>query len=32
MYFIYGEKEVRVLKEKDPVLAQVIDKLGHIER
>lgn len=31
-YFIYGKKELRILKEQDPVLAQVIDTLGPIKR
>ncbi len=32
MYFAYGEKEVEELKSKDKKLAEVIDKLGHIQR
>ncbi len=32
MYFRYGSKETDYLKRKDKVLAEVIDKIGHIER
>ncbi|MDO4545775.1 MAG: DNA-3-methyladenine glycosylase [Bacillota bacterium] len=32
MYFIYGSTEVNYLKNKDPILGQVIDKVGHIDR
>ena len=31
MYFEYGEKEISYLKEKDKILAQAIDIIGHIE-
>ncbi len=31
-YFEYGEKEIEYLKSKDPVLAKVIDEIGHIKR
>jgi len=32
MFFEYGEKETEYLKSKDKKLAEVIDKIGHIER
>lgn len=32
MYFAYGEKEIDYLKCKDSKLAEVIDKIGHIDR
>ena len=32
MYFEYGEKEITYLKQKDKRLAEVIDKVGMIER
>lgn len=32
MYFEYGEKEIKYLKSKDKKLAEVIDKIGHINR
>lgn len=32
MYFAYGEKEISYLKSKDKKLAEVIDKIGHIDR
>lgn len=32
MYFEYGEKEIEYLKSKDARLADVIDKVGHIDR
>lgn len=32
MYFEYGTKETDYLKSKDKKLAEVIDKIGHIER
>ncbi|MBR5969023.1 MAG: DNA-3-methyladenine glycosylase 2 family protein [Lachnospiraceae bacterium] len=32
MFFPYGEKETAYLKAKDPKLADVIDRVGHIER
>ena len=32
MYFEYGEKEILYLKSKDKKLAEVIDKIGWIER
>lgn len=32
MYFAYGEKELAYLKGKDKKLAEVIDKIGHINR
>lgn len=32
MYFEYGEKEITYLKQKDKRLAEVIDKIGMIER
>lgn len=32
MYFEYGDKEISYLKAKDKKLAEVIDKIGHIER
>jgi DNA-3-methyladenine glycosylase II len=32
MYFSYGEKEKNYLKEQDPLLGQVIDLVGHIQR
>ncbi len=32
MYFEYGDKELEYLKKKDKKLAEVIDKVGHIER
>lgn len=32
MYFQYGDKEIEYLKSKDKKLAEVIDKVGHIDR
>ena len=32
MYFEYGEKETEYLKSKDKKLAEVIDRIGHINR
>lgn len=32
MFFEYGEKETFYLKEKDPRLAEIIEKIGHIDR
>lgn len=32
MYFAYGEKEIKHLKQQDPLLAEVIELLGHIHR
>lgn len=32
MYFEYGEREIRYLKSRDPVLGTVIDSSGHIYR
>ena len=32
MFFEYGEKEIEYLKKKDARLAEVIDKIGHIDR
>ncbi len=32
LYFEYGETETEYLKSKDPRLAEVINRLGHIER
>lgn len=32
MYFKYGEKEINYLKNKDKRLAEVIDKIGYVER
>ena len=32
MFFEYGEKEIEYLKKKDVRLAEVIDKIGHIDR
>lgn len=32
MYFTYGEKEMRYLKQKDKRLGEVIEKVGHIYR
>lgn len=32
MFFEYGEKETEYLKSKDACLAEVIEKVGHIER
>lgn len=31
-YFEYGKKEIEHLKSKDPILGEVIDEVGHIER
>jgi len=31
-YFEYGEREVTYLKERDPILGDAIDKIGHIYR
>lgn len=31
-YFKYGNKEVEHLKEKDPILGEAIDRIGHIKR
>lgn len=32
MYFSYGDKEIKYLKEQDPLLGQVMDQVGHIHR
>ena len=32
MYFRYGEKETEYLKAKDPKMAEVIERIGHIDR
>lgn len=32
MYFQYGDKETEYLKSKDKKLAEVIDKVGHVDR
>ena len=32
MYFEYGDKETEYLKSRDARLAEVIDKIGHIDR
>ena len=32
MYFVYGEKETEYLKSRDRRLAEVIDRIGHIDR
>lgn len=32
MFFQYGEKEITYLKQKDKRLAEVIDKIGKVER
>ncbi len=32
MYFKYGEKEICYLKSKDKKLAEIIDKIGYVER
>lgn len=32
MYFVYGQKEIEYLKNKDKVLADAMDKIGHIQR
>lgn len=32
MYFSYGEKEIKYLKQQDPLLAEIIDLFGHIYR
>ena len=32
MFFAYGEKEITYLKQKDKRLAEIIDKIGMIER
>lgn len=32
MYFAYGEKEIEYLKGKDKKLAEVMERVGHIER
>lgn len=32
MYFEYGEREVEYLKSRDKKLAEIIDKIGHIDR
>ena len=32
MYFEYGDKELEYLKNRDKKLAEVIDKIGHIDR
>lgn len=32
MYFRYSDKETDYLKSKDKALAEIIDKIGHIER
>ena len=31
-YFLYGEKEISYLKNKDKRLAEVIDKIGMVKR
>ena len=32
MFFEYGEKEITYIKQKDKRLAEIIDKIGMIER
>lgn len=32
MFFHYGRAEVEYLKARDPVLGEIIDKVGHVER
>ena len=32
MYFDYGETETEYLKQKDKILGEIIDKIGHIKR
>ena len=32
MFFAYGKKEITYLKQKDKRLAEIIDKIGMIER
>lgn len=32
MYFVYGQKEIEYLKNKDKVLADAMDKIGYIQR
>lgn len=32
MYFQYGDKEIEYLRSKDKKLAEVIDKVGRIDR
>ena len=32
MYFLYGNDEINYLKNKDKVLAEVIEKIGHVDR
>ena len=32
MFFVYGKTEVSYLRQKDPRLAAVIDRIGHIDR
>ena len=32
MYFAYGETELSYLRQKDPRLCEVIDRIGHIDR
>ena len=32
MYFAYGEEETNYLKKKDKRMAEVIDRIGHVER
>lgn len=32
MYFAYGEQETAYLKQRDPLLGQIIDQVGHIYR
>ena len=32
MIYSYGEKEISYLKRKDKKLAEVMDRVGHIER
>lgn len=32
MYFAYGEEEIDYLKKKDKRMAEVIDRIGHVER
>lgn len=31
-YVPYGKKEINYLKQKDPILAEIIDRIGHIHR
>lgn len=32
MYFAYGEKEMEYLSRRDKKLAEVIEKVGHVNR